>query len=144
HDGGAWRRLTHSRSNMQSDRITHLARYARSRLGDGELDSFEMQCLGSLVYLETTRRLTEGQPSPAATLSDRDFARIVEFIQEELENPISCPQLAAVANLPLRVLFDGIKLRTGMTPYRFVIEKRIERAQELLRNSDLSIAEVAF
>jgi len=31
-----------------------------------------------------------------------------------------------------------------MTPYRFVIEKRIERAQDLLQNSELPIAEVAY
>jgi AraC family transcriptional regulator len=145
HGDGAVRRLGHSRSNVQTDRIKHLARYARSRLSGGRgLDPLEMQCLGSLVYLETTRRLSEGQPAAPLNLTNRDFDRIVEFILQELENPISCPQLAAVVNQPLRVVFDGMKSRTGMTPYRFVIEKRVERAQHLLRNSELPIAEVAF
>lgn len=145
HGDGIGRRVSHSRSNLQSERIKHLARYARSRLAEGRgMDRFEMQCLGSLVYLETTRRLCQGQPAPPATLSGRDFARIVEFILQELENPISCPQLAEVVNLPLRVVFDGMKTRTGMTPYRFVIEKRVERARHLLKNSDLPIAEVAY
>ena len=32
----------------------------------------------------------------------------------------------------------------GLTPYRYVIERRVERARELLRRSSLPISEVAL
>ena len=47
-------------------------------------------------------------------------------------------------DLPLRIIFDGMKARTGLSPYQFVLEKRVGKAQELLTHSDLSIAEIAI
>ena len=42
------------------------------------------------------------------------------------------------------MIFDGMKARTGLSPYKFVLERRVDRAQDLLLHSDLSIAEIAF
>jgi AraC family transcriptional regulator len=41
------------------------------------------------------------------------------------------------------VIYDSVKARTGRSPYNLVIEKRIERACAMLRDTDASIAEVA-
>ena len=46
-------------------------------------------------------------------------------------------------NLPLRAVYDGVKLRTGRSPYDLIIEKRIERARSMLQRSNASIAEIA-
>lgn len=43
----------------------------------------------------------------------------------------------------MRGTTDGVKSRTGRSPYSLVIEKRIERARTMLTKSDASIAEVA-
>ena len=37
-----------------------------------------------------------------------------------------------------------MKARTGMSPYQFVISRRVERARALLENSDLPITEIAL
>ena len=42
-----------------------------------------------------------------------------------------------------RVIFDGVKARTGRSPYSLVIEKRMRRAQELLQTSEDTIADIA-
>jgi AraC family transcriptional regulator len=134
-----------SRNNIRSDAITALSRYARSRLGAGErLSRFETQSLGTLVYLETLRTLGAAREEPRNGLSDREFAAICEFVDNGLGGELTCAGLAAAANVPLRVVFDGMKMRTGKSPYRYVTERRVERACELLRKTETPISEIAL
>jgi len=77
-------------------------------------------------------------------LSDRQFKAICDFIEAELGNEMSCAGIAAAANVPLRVVFDGMRMRTGMSPYRFVMERRVERACDLLQTSEAPISEIAL
>ena len=104
----------------------------------------EIQYLGGMVYIETVDGLSDVRPVGRAGLSDAAFRRLTEFIDEEMENDISCEGLARALDLPLRVLFDGIKARTGLSAYQFVLHRRIARAEELLTHSDLAISEIAL
>ncbi|MCZ4094111.1 AraC family transcriptional regulator [Sinorhizobium psoraleae] len=134
-----------STNNIRLRSISHLANYARERLRfNRPLDPLEINYLGGLVYLETMRGLHSVKPARAAALSDAEFDRLTAFIDAELESDISCARLSRIVELPLRVVFEGIKARTGLPPYQFVLKRRVEQAQKLLSQSDLSIAEVAF
>jgi AraC family transcriptional regulator len=134
-----------SRNNIRSDAITSLVRFVRARLRSEEnLARFEIQSLGTLVYLETLRALRAVRDERRSGLSDREFAAICEFIEARLSGELTCADLAAAASVPLRVVFEGMKVRTGMSPYRYVMDRRIERARGLLRNTDIPISEIAF
>lgn len=145
-DGNLGRaRLSGSRNNIQPEGIRNLARYARHRVLSNEgFSQLEVQCLATLVYLETIRHLESVREPRKATLSDREFQLVCDYIAQELDGNITCAKIAAAVGLPLRVIFDGIKARTGYTPYRFVIEKRIEASLHMLTHSDLPISEIAF
>jgi AraC family transcriptional regulator len=133
-----------SRNNIGRSAIRHLARYARARLQAGGLEPFEVQLLASLVYMETIRQLGFMREPGKEVLSDREFRAISDYIESELANELSCQQIAAAVNLPLRAIFDGVKQRTGFSPYQFVLSKRVERAKALLVSSSMPIAEVAL
>jgi AraC family transcriptional regulator len=134
-----------SHNNIQPDGIRCLARYARHRvLSRDGFSQLEAQCLATLVYLETIRHLDGIRTPRQAALSDGEFRRVCDYIRQELDGNITCAKIAEAVGLPLRVIFDGIKARTGYTPYRFVIEKRIEASLHMLRHTDLPISEVAF
>lgn len=134
-----------STNNIRMKSIRHLAGYARERLRfNPRLDPLEIHYLGGMVYLETVRGLHSMKPARATALSDTEFDRLATFIDAELERDISCARLASIVDLPLRVVFEGIKARTGLPPYQFVLKRRVEQAQKLLSQTDLSIAEVAF
>ena len=134
-----------STNNIRQKSIRHLACYARERIRLRRmLDPLEIQYLGGMVYLETVQGLRAVRPVNAAGLSDAEFARVSAFIDAELEGDISCARIAKAVDLPLRVIFEGMKARTGLSPYKFVLERRVDRAQDLLLHSDLSIAEIAF
>ncbi|MGO4837680.1 helix-turn-helix domain-containing protein, partial [Rhizobiaceae sp. 2RAB30] len=134
-----------STNNIGAGSIRHLARYARERVrNQRSLDPLELQYLGGLVYLETIRRLQTVRPARPAGLSDEEFQRIADFIEAGLDGDISCARIAKAVGLPLRVVFDGMKIRTGQSPYQFVLTRRIDKACELLARSDLPITEVAL
>jgi AraC family transcriptional regulator len=116
----------------------------RERLRSSEpLQPLELQFLASGVYIETMRRLNAEADARRATLSDDEFERLCDYIDEKLDGKITCAGLARAVNLPLRTVFDGVKSRTGRSPYNLVIEKRVERARAMLSESDASIAEIA-
>jgi AraC family transcriptional regulator len=134
-----------SRNNIRKGSINALSRYALGRLRSRErLKPFEIQSLASLVYLETIRCMGAAREDRRNGLSDSEFAAICEFIDAELGNEMSCAKIAAAAGVPLRVVFDGMRMRTGMSPYRYVIEKRLERAREMLKTSKIPISEIAL
>lgn len=133
-----------SRNNIRQDAIKFLARYVRERLQRAErLQPLELQFLASGVYIETMRQLDSVATPRRTALSDQEFAKLCDYIEEKLDGRITCAGLARAVDLPLRAVFDGVKVRTGRSPYSLVIEMRIERARELLMHSDASIAEVA-
>jgi AraC family transcriptional regulator len=133
-----------SRNNIRRRSIHALADYAAGRITSGaRLEPFELQSLASLVYFETLRDLSL-PPRPRHGLSDAEFETIVELIDSDLGGDITCARLAAAAGVPLRVVFDGMRVRTGMSPYQFVMQRRGDRATELLTRTSLPISEVAL
>lgn len=137
-------RILGSRNNIDRSAIKHLARYTRERLRAGDMQPFEVQLLASLVFLETIRQLGVIRERGKETLSDREFAAVSEYVEAELTNNLTCRNISLAVNLPLRAIFDGIKQRTGYSPYQFILEKRVERARALLTTSSMPIAEVAL
>jgi AraC family transcriptional regulator len=71
--------------------------------------------------------------------------RVIEYIMENLENNPTLEQMAGVVHLSSYHFARQFKAATGLAPHQFVITRRIERAEHLLRtNRQLGLAEVAF
>ena len=137
-------RCAGSRENIGGDGIKHLVRYARGRtLPASGVSPWEMQCLATLTYLEATRHLKGPGGQRKLKMSDAEFERLNEYLSENLECSVTCADIAAALGLPVRVVFDGVKARTGYSLYRLVLERRISLAQRLLRDTSLSICDVA-
>ncbi|TFI53967.1 AraC family transcriptional regulator [Mastigocladus laminosus UU774] len=77
----------------------------------------------------------------AETTARIDYAR--EILLSHLENPPSLLELAQMVGVSDRTLRRGFKELFGTTVFNYLIEKRMQRAQELLREGHLSVAEVA-
>lgn len=74
----------------------------------------------------------------------RMLRRVVEFIDAELETPLHMDSLAQIAGLSEFRFAHNFKAETGMSPHQFVMRARIERAKQLLRETSLSIVEIAM
>jgi len=70
--------------------------------------------------------------------------KVREYIEHALERDLSIDALAEVAKLSPHYFADMFRQSTGFTPHQYVSRRRVERAQQLLKDADLSLAEVAF
>jgi len=100
--------------------------YARPRL-----DS-----IGTLMKLAAA-------PQAHGGLSTGALRRVREYVQVHLDESIDLSTLAAVAGLSMHHFAREFKQSAGVTPHYYLIQKRVERAQQMLAQTDLSLAEIA-
>ena len=84
------------------------------------------------------------QPLAQLTQDSRlDINALNEYILQNLSEKMSVDQLAAfchMSNSQFHLRFRQLK---GLTPHQYIVQQRTERAIWLLRNSDLTIAQIA-
>jgi AraC family transcriptional regulator len=68
---------------------------------------------------------------------------VAEYIEEHLDAGVSLDEMAAVARRSVYHFARQFKRATGLPPHQYVIMRRVERAKQLLQDSELSLAEVA-
>jgi AraC family transcriptional regulator len=70
--------------------------------------------------------------------------QVVDYIIGNLAHSLTLDQMAAIAHLSPYHFARQFKATTGWPPHQYVIARRVERAQQLLRgNRDVTLAEVA-
>ncbi len=70
--------------------------------------------------------------------------RIREYIEKHLERDLSISALAGVLGMNPYYFANAFKRTTGFTPHRYVTYRRIDRAQQLLADPDIALAEIAY
>ena len=70
--------------------------------------------------------------------------RAKERLEASLDGDVSLRTLAAECGLSRSHFSRAFRVTTGMAPYQWLLHRRIERAQNLLRNTRQTIAEVAL
>lgn len=76
-----------------------------------------------------------------ATIARIDYAR--EILLSRLENPPSIVELAQLVGVSTTTLKRGFTELFGTTVFRYITDKRMEWAEQLLRQGNTSVAEIA-
>ena len=74
----------------------------------------------------------------------RRLARVVEHIRNNLDQPLAVSELSAVAEMSESHFSKLFKLSTGLAPHQFLLQERINRSKELLRQGNSKIVDVAL
>lgn len=74
---------------------------------------------------------------------DRRIAAAQSYLDQHYDQPVSMAQLAGIAHLSTRHLNTLFRQSLGMTPQQYLLEKRMQRAWQLLSQTHLSIQQVA-
>jgi AraC family transcriptional regulator len=69
---------------------------------------------------------------------------VTEYINHYLECELSLNELAAIAQLSQYHFCHAFKQATGLSPHQYLIQQRLERAKQLLKQREMTIGEVAI
>jgi AraC-like DNA-binding protein len=85
-------------------------------------------------------------PAPQAWggLSPGAMRRVREYVEVHLGESIDLSMLAGVAGLSVHHFARQFKQSAGVTPHIYLTQRRVERAQEMLVQTELSLAEIAI
>jgi len=70
--------------------------------------------------------------------------RVKEFIDENLDHDLGLAELSRVASLSQFHFARAFRRSTGLTPQHYLMERRIERAKQLLTDAELPLVEVSL
>jgi len=95
-----------------------------------------------LRYIFGLRRLVTRSDG---VLTRRKLTTIVDYIMASLHRSPTLKEMAALVSLSPYHFARQFKAATGLPPHQFLITRRVERAQQILRGrGNLSLAEVAI
>ena len=98
----------------------------------------------ALVTALVHRLAATAPPSSAKPrMSPARVRRVLDLIDAELHRPIGLDELAAQADIRVRRFCAAFREAVGASPHQHLLQRRVERAKQLLRDDGLSLAEIA-
>ena len=70
--------------------------------------------------------------------------RVVDYVGAHLSHRITLADMSAAAGLTRMHFAAQFRAATGIRPHDYILQRRIDRAQELLRDSKLALVDVAL
>jgi AraC family transcriptional regulator len=123
---------------------------AERRHGKYCADALRLVVAVTLLGLRSETRNAVASDEPGSTqrqiraLQKWRLKRVVEYVENHLSEKIALSDLAAVAGLSRMHFASQFRTATGLRPHEFLLRRRIQRAEELLRNTTMPIAEIAL
>jgi AraC family transcriptional regulator len=96
-------------------------------------------CIHLVRHYNSARALHMSPVEPRQTLS-----RAIDYIHTHLSDPLSLDAIAAVEHLTPFHFARLFKQLYGVPPHQYVIQQRVQRAADLLRNPRLTVGDVAL
>lgn len=76
-------------------------------------------------------------------VSDRHIEQLLQYIDNNYQNPLSVDELTQITPFSRRVLEKKFKRETGTSVYQYLLDLRIEKFADLLITTDLPLIEAA-
>lgn len=134
----------------QDEVIQQIGRSCKAELtnpgaGPGSKLLLESYALALAVRLFRAYRVGVRQEAQTHyALAPYRLSRVKAFIETHLTANMTLADLAGVAGLSAFHFARAFKKTTGLTPYRYVIERRVDKARECLADTCLGLADVAL
>jgi AraC family transcriptional regulator len=90
-----------------------------------------------------SRRRIEHESERGKGLSRRSLALATDYINDNLPGKLTLEEIAGSANMSPYHFARAFKINTGLSPHRYVVQKRVERARSLLAETNLTTSEIA-
>lgn len=100
-----------------------------------------MSC--ELMRLISHVRLLRGRSEPRHQTADAKVVETMEFMAKHLNMPIKLKDLAAHSGHSVSYFSKLFKQRTGQSPQNYFIQLKVQKACQLLDDTDMSILEIS-
>lgn len=136
--------VTSPRLRFADDRLWTLVRLLSEAVGDPDPST---QLYGDGLVTAIAARLLALQPAARAEdgkgLAPWRLRRVVDYMEAALPDRVELAQLAQLVGLSTSHFSRAFKVSTGMAPYQWQLNARIQRAQTHLINTDASLDQIA-
>lgn len=79
-----------------------------------------------------------------AKLTPKQLQQAIDYIRDRLAEDITLSELADVVKMSQYRFARAFKQSTGMPPHQYLLSQRIDRAQQLLTDPQLSISDISY
>lgn len=136
------RRLTYDRT------IDYLGRLAVAEIEHGDVASpLQLDTIGTNLCVQLLRRAGEKRADPERLanggLAPWQISRATRHISERLDETVTLARLAHEVGLSQYHFARAFKQSMGITPHRYLLRCRLERAKDLLANTDMLISDIS-
>jgi AraC-like DNA-binding protein len=117
-------------------------------------DAHCMEALRRAIVVRQFGLQADGRPAAAEhiivhgrqvqALQKWRLKRVVDYIDASMSSKITLWDLAAIAGLSRMHFASQFRVATGQRPHEFLLHRRIRRAEELMRDTTMTIMEIAF
>jgi len=134
--------------NLEDGQLEHLLRGLLAVAQDGSCANAlvgELLVNAVCIHLATRYAAAKLQIVPyRGGLPAARLKRVLEYIDANLGKNITLFELASVVNMSLYHFAVLFRQSTGVSPHRYVLHQRVERAKGLLRDPKLSVLDVSI
>jgi AraC-like DNA-binding protein len=100
--------------------------------------------IASLFELPITPMHVPPARRPAPALPKWRLKRVLEYVDAHISEQITLAALATAAGMSRMYFASQFRVATGLRPHDYVLQKRIEEAQQLLVTTSDPLVEIAF
>jgi AraC family transcriptional regulator len=134
------------RVNVDDPLISRIALSIVSNIEGGFLDHVLADALNTALAVRIVRLFVDPSAinlAPSNGLSRERLKRVCDYIEEHLDDRLTLTEIAGIACLSPYHFSRSFKQAAGVSPRRYIIQRRVERAKTLLRLSDQPLSWVA-
>ena len=133
---------------QQDSQLHHIAMLLLAELqSDGIMGQLYVESLTQVLLIHLLRHystFTQPITSENRSLTHTRLQQAIDYIHAHLERDLSLAEIAQVVNISPTYFASLFKRTTGISPHKYVVQLRVERAKLLLSKTNLAIADIAL
>ena len=115
-----------------------------ARAGNPAGPIFQQTMAVALVHRVILPAIARKNMPRTGGLSALQLRRVIDRIEGDLSTKLSLGQLAEEAGVSTRYLCSAFRASTGMSPYQYVLRRRVDRAKDLIGDRGIPLTEAAL
>jgi AraC family transcriptional regulator len=134
--------------NLRDPQVNRLVQVLQAEVENGcPSGSVFGETVGEALLVYLARRYSSTPPRndwAAGGLSRLQLKRALDYIEANLDGEVHLGELSKAVGLSAFHFAKLFKESTGASPHQYVLQRRLERAKDLLRNSGMTLSEISL